>query len=215
MELLSNLTGSLSWPALIVILALIFRPEIATKIGELEGIKSRFGSFDFRRRVESARQTLDASSEIKRIGTVLETGETVETLEPVIGVNEPTPTEQPKDAGPFNLTGEDMWREITILARHYPAFAVREAAKQLDRSISRLAVPIGRPIYMPAAVNKLADEGRIPLDLAPVILDLLELRDLTQKSPNVSVSTKDAVQYAETVHQLTEVLDSLPRATLQ
>ena len=71
MELLSNLTGSLSWPALIVILALIFRPEIATKIGELEGIKSRFGSFDFRRRVESARQTLDASSEIKRIGTVL------------------------------------------------------------------------------------------------------------------------------------------------
>ena len=68
---------------------------------------------------------------------------------------------------------------------------------------------------MPAAVNKLADEGRIPLDLAPVILDLLELRDLTQKSPNVSVSTKDAVQYAETVHQLTEVLDSLPRATLQ
>jgi hypothetical protein len=208
-----RLVGDLAWPAVVLILVLQFKREIAKKISELKIFRSRYAEAEF----EHARTSTEAALEEARRSPITQN----EGISDTSGVPEP-PAEHPyqsktDESAPsdshanFPLSDtERYWTPIIKIAPDQPLYAVVVAGWQLDKSILRLATPFGLPPSPLSAAVRLAEAGVIPTEVSAAAVNLLQLRDRVRGSFDFPITTSGALSYIQSAKDLCDYLDSLP-----
>lgn len=179
MQFVSEMTGHLVWPVLVLLVVLVLRTSIRSAIEQR--IKSvtlpgGAGAEFFDKGVERVREELQA------------TGPKDQTEEPV---NAKRPTSNFLD-------------EIDQLAEVSPDAAVMEAFRRLEKVIrSELEAANGaRPTPLPTLVKQAVDEHRLPPSEASAFNELRVLRNALAHDPGRGVDRESAMAFAEVARQL-------------
>jgi hypothetical protein len=206
-----RLVGDLAWPAVALVLVFQFKREIAKKISELKIFRSRYAEAEF----EHARTSTEAALEEARRSPIREnegiSDESEIAEQPVEPDQSRTNNSAPGDS-PGNSTSSDLeryWTPIVKIAPDQPSYAVVVAGWQLDKSILRLATPLGLPPSPLFAAVRLAEAGVIPTYVSAAAVNLLQLRDRVRGSLDFPITGTGALSYIQSAKDLCDYLDSL------
>lgn len=203
LALLAALEGY-AWPLVVLILALLFRKDLAKLVARINAAKLPGGgelSFD------------KALREAEEVGTEERKSDVPRALPPPPDEIEADESEAVPGPPPSVSRGDRLnQQELMALARTSPSATVVLAFKQVEHALQRVAQEEGlesRPYQLGRIVDQLVQVGRIGRHDAALLHDLRQLRNAAAHHEAADIDYGGAVRYVRLVDDLLQRLARL------